>query len=230
MKPLTAIYPELMPQSAFDADLSAFRCEGCAGHISKQEESESQIWHEKPLVDCSLCGETQTGSITVEPSSSSLLLQGEAERTIWFHATYVDDWFEKISTGHGMEGESGDFLYVHVGSEAAARDIASDKYFNNFEEFESLSLYQVRLKSGALVSSRIVNDDETWRDFGSVTEESAVAIGGDVVRYLNRWESPGSISLLVDARQLELVKVTELKNPRFVESSETDMELCEVFA
>jgi hypothetical protein len=228
METLKAIYPDLMPFEAAAVGFSPFRCDNCGTHITKKNEAGSPIWHEVPLVECDLCeGDTHEGSITVTPSSAHLLSQDAVRETVWFHATYVEDWFEKISTGHGMEREDGDFLYVHVGSEDAARDIAKYKYFDgySFSDEPIVMLYQVKLKTGAKLSSRVVNDNETWRDFGSVVEGSKEAIGGDAVRYLNRWESPGSISLLVDARQLELVGVEQIHNPRFNLPSELKKKL-----
>jgi hypothetical protein len=214
MKTLPAICPELMPVEAAAVGFSAFRCDNCGTHITKKNESDSPIWHEIPLVECDLCeGDVQQGSITVTPSSAHLLQADAVKDTIWYHATYVDDWFGKISTGHGMEREAGDFLYIHVGSEEAARDIARHKYFDGYGDDLEVFLYQVKLKADAVLSSRVVSDDETWRDFYSVTDETGAAMGGDAVRYLNRWESPGSISLLVDASQLEFVAVSKLDNP-----------------
>lgn len=214
MKTLPAIYPDLMPMESAAVGFSAFRCDNCGTHITKQQEMDSPIWHEVPLVECSLCeGEVQPGSVTVIPSSAHLLQVDAVKDTVWYHATYVDNWFEKISTGQGMEQEDGDFLYIHVGCEQASRDIALHKYFSAYGEDLDVFLYQVKLKANTELSSRVVNDNETWRDFTSVTDETRAAIGGDAVRYLNRWESPGSISLLVDARQLEFVSVSQLPNP-----------------
>lgn len=227
METLNAISPELMPQSAFNKGLSPFRCDACGTHISKKSEADSPTWREIPELECDLCGELRQGSITVIPDSVPLLQSDVARDTVWFHATYVEDWFKKVSTGHGMEHEAGDFLYVHVGSEDAAKDIANYKYFDGYSFTDELPvmLYQVKLKANTELSSRVVNDDETWRDFHSVVDGSKEAIGGDAVRYLNRWESPGSISLLVDARQLELVSVQELRNPKNVLSSASEENL-----
>lgn len=214
MKTLSALHPELMPLTAANAGLSAFRCDTCGNHITKQNESDSPIFHEVPLVECDTCpGEVQQGSITVAPDSVQFLQASAVKDAVWYHATYVDDWFNRVTTGQGMEGEDGDFLYIHVGSEQAARDIARDKYFSAYGGDLDVVLYQVRLKADAVLSPDVVNDDETWRDFSSVTDETAETMGGDAVRYLNRWEAPGSISLLVDARQLEFVSISTLDNP-----------------
>lgn len=221
MNTLPAIHPALMDSSAAAAGLSAFRCDTCGGHITKENESGSAIHHEIPLVECDTCGGDEQGSITVIPDSVQFIQEDAVKDVIWYHATYVEDWFRKVSTGQDMQEEKGDFLYLHVGSEQAARDIARDKYFSVFGgDLEPVFLYQVRLKADAVLSSRIVNDDETWSDFSSVTDETVEALGGDAVRYLNRWEAPGSISLLVDARQLEFVAVSPLDSPYKVEQKE----------
>jgi hypothetical protein len=207
---LTVTIPELMPQSAVDAGLSAFRCGNCGNHIEKSAERFSSYWLEVPVLACKTCGDAQAGCITVAPSSAHLLQPAAVKESIWYHATYVEDWFEKVSTGHGMKREAGDFLYIHVGNEDASRDLADSKYFTHPVEDERIMLYQLKVKTDAELADHIFSDIETWWDYSSVTEETRKAIGGDAVRYLNRWESPGSISLLVDARQLELVSVEQL--------------------
>jgi hypothetical protein len=211
---LTETIPEIMPQSAVDAGLSPFRCGACGNHIEKSAERFSSYWQDVPMLACNVCGGSQTGCITVTPSSAHLLQVEAVKESIWYHATYVDDWFEKVSTGHGMKRETGDFLYIHVGSENASRDLANSKYFTHPRDGEKIRLYQLKVKSDAILAVPIYNDIETWWDYSSVTAETKAAIGGDVVRYLNRWESPGSISLLVDARMLELVSVEELRDPK----------------
>lgn len=209
---LTSACPELMPQSPFDAGRSAFRCGECGNHIAKRNERLSSYWKETPVLACDTCGEDRSGTITVIPTSAHLLQPDAVKATTWYHATYVEDWFEKVSTGHGMKREAGDFLYIHVGSQEASRDLAESKYFNHPEPDERIMLHQLKVKTDAVLAHPILNDIETWWDYSSVTEETRKVIGGDAVRYLNRWESPGSISLLVDARQLELVSVEELHN------------------
>lgn len=208
---LTFASPVVMPQCAVDAGLSPFRCGRCEHYLSGDEVRFSQIWEAEPLLKCQRCADGfQKGSVAVLPSSEFLLDASNALSVSWFHATCVEDWFEKVTTGQGMEKEAGEFLYVHVGTESASREIAEDKYFRNPREGERIFLYELHLSSGALLSPSLLNDGETWWDFSSVTERTAEALGGDAVRYLNRWESPGSISLLVDARQLEFVSVTQI--------------------
>ena len=206
--------PQLMPQSVVDAGLSPFRCGNCGNHIEKSAERFSSYWQEVPVLACETCGDAQAGCITVAPSSAHLLQKTAVKESVWYHATYVEDWFEKVSTGHGMKRETGDFLYIHVGTEDASRDLADSKYFTHPRDGERIMLYKLKVKSDAVLAPSILNDIETWWDYSSVTAETNTAIGGDAVRYLNRWESPGSISLLVDARMLELVNVEELRDPK----------------
>lgn len=216
---LTATTPELMPQVAVDAGLSPFCCGNCGNHIEKSAERFSSYWQEVPVLACKTCGDAQAGSITVAPSSAHLLQPTAVKESIWYHATYVEDWFNKVSTGHGMKRETGDFLYIHVGNENASRDLADSKYFTHPEDGEKIVLYQLKVKADAVLAPSIFNDIETWWDYSSVTAETRTAIGGDAARYLNRWESPGSISLLVDARMLEMVGVEELCDPKVLSSN-----------
>jgi hypothetical protein len=216
---LTVVIPELMPQSVVDAGLSPFRCGNCGNHVEKSSERFSSLWMEVPLLACKTCGDAQAGCITVSPSSAHLLQPTLVKDAIWYHATYVEDWFEKVSTGHGMKREAGDFLYIHVGNEDASRDLADSKYFTHPRDGEKIMLYRLKVKVDAVLAPSIFNDIETWWDYSSVTVETKNAIGGDVARYLNRWESPGSISLLIDARMLEMASVEELRDSKVLNSA-----------
>lgn len=113
----------------------------------------------------------------------------EIRRVSWFHATTSSKWLE--STLEAAEVNE-DFM-VHVGTLEAAQERREsiDKYLDHS------FIYEVVLNDWATISEEVYEDQNDWRD--------AFEYGGfDVVRYLNRWEFPGSVSLLVRPSVLEM--------------------------
>ena len=73
----------------------------------------------------------------------------------------------------------------------------------------------------AVLADAILEDNNDW--FYEVTDSARKTLGADAVRYLNKWESAGSISLLADPRYLTAVRVDEVDIDNyfdFVESKE----------
>jgi hypothetical protein len=206
---LTYYSPRLMSPAAITAGLSPFHCTVCDSHVSKQAEKDSAFWEPVPKFRCERCGDVE-GRISVLPDSSHLLDLQTAMESTWYHATCVDDWYEKIQSGSGMKKHQGKFLYIHAGTEAAARDIAEDRYFKTPAPGEKIVLNELILRPETILMERMVDDHETWEGFHSVTKKSTEAISNDGFRYVNRWESPGAISILVDARKVALVARKEI--------------------
>lgn len=201
---LTRIYPQPMSAKAVKANLSSFACEECGTHASRAEEERAITHGLAETIYCMSCESIQEIAVTVEPKSVHLLNESNAKTQIWYHATNVEDWFTKVTTGYKML--DGEFIYAHVGTEEAARDIAKAKYFD-YGVSEEVYLYQVTLCEETSVADYISDDEMIWDGFDVAHEESIEAAGADAVRYLNRWEAPGSISLLVNASMLEFVAV-----------------------
>jgi predicted RNA-binding Zn-ribbon protein involved in translation (DUF1610 family) len=201
---LTRIAPEAMSTTAIEENLSAFTCGGCGTHATK--EAEHQSIHENFADDvyCEECGFIQSVVVTVEGDSLHLLDEDKAREAVWYHATDMKDWHEKVSTGWRMRPD--EFLFAHVGTEKAARDIATKKYFQYNPE-AVVYLYRITLKEGTVIADYIADDMMIWEGFDIAHEESLETAEGDAVRYLNRWEAPGSISLLVNASKLEFMSV-----------------------
>lgn len=106
----------------------------------------------------------------------------------WFHATTVDNWFEKATELN---------LDVHIGQQGAAFDRLRqvNELVENYDEFTVMNLWTVRVSRVAKIHRELQNDvEDSWDSTKGVSSI-----------YMNRWESPGSVSLYVPASVLSVV-------------------------
>lgn len=203
---MTKITPRQMDQMAHESNLSPFVCVRCNAHIDKRLELQIRREHNaffgEKSARCS-CGagiSVEESLLTVVPSSSPMINARTAKNTTWFHATNIYNWLEEVT----MIDECRP--YVHLGTKEAALELAKWKYLeDNDDDNPIFYLWEVTITDGAVLSDAILEDDNDW--FYEVTDSTRNAIDGDVVRYLNKWESVGSISLLADPRHISSVRV-----------------------
>lgn len=198
--------PGKLSAAKIDAGYSKHVCRECNRHLTKAEFDAfhgCNAYHLKT-------------ELLVVPSSHHLLDIETAQDAVWFHSTNVSNWLERVQSGLASEYfgmEDGEVPYVHVGTKEAAMDRANEIYADNYGNDEETSddafMYQVRLKKDAVVSTHISEDTNDW--FFLVEDKHKAKMEGDALRYVNRWESEGSISMLVDPNALELVSVEVIK-------------------
>lgn len=121
--------------------------------------------------------------------------------SIWYHASKKNDWLDSVL-------DFNDPSVVHLGSLDAALARKEDyEYSNNLVNSETKDdwfLYEVRILPEAYVSNRVWEDAD--KSFPRTVDELlASKYAVDIVRYVNFWECPGSISLLANPRCLKLV-------------------------
>lgn len=196
--------PKPMDAIAAANGLSAFSCTRCKQHLPKT--AESRFWDDNVGYECP-CGATMSiyslGYETALLPSSAPLLEKEAVKNVhWFHATAREDWMHAVTSGELIP-------YVHVGSRESALERAAQEYFTNTHSFTpSIYLWEVSIRPEAVIADDILNDEDNW--CRTVTQCAREHIGGDVQRYLNKRESAGSISLMLDPRTLLAVQMVQI--------------------
>lgn len=105
----------------------------------------------------------------------------------WYHATQVPDWHNTVV----MAGAS-----VHVGEHTTSRDIALAAWYHE-KEPQPFWMYEVEIDPEAPVSPRVYRD----------MNDDMIFPPDAVCRYVNRWESPGSLSLYLPAKFVKVVEV-----------------------
>lgn len=187
---------------------SAFVCMSCDAPLSKS-------W-EKALLNglddyqC-LCGEdSQVDELDIHilPSSVQFLDARVTRESVWYHSTAVQNWDEEVSKLRptfvcgGNEMPSVPYVHVETLESAMTRfnDAGADAGW----------LYRIRIKEEAVLAGEVYEDQNDWEQWvrtGFFEERKQC----DVIRYVNRWESVGSISLIMDPRFLEVVKLSPLQ-------------------
>ena len=114
-------------------------------------------------------------------SACEILLTDSIYRVYWYHATDKKNWLDTVQKNEVM---------VHIGTKPSARTMAK---WNQREH-----IYVVTVDPAAQVENALVEDTNDWDDYHKELRN---------IRYLNRWESPGQVSLLVEAKHLSLVRV-----------------------
>lgn len=192
---VTAIKPRIMnPQR----HASVYACGECGTVLNKTDAHELELWE---TIECS-CGATfalnkDEADLTLmaQPASEKLIDTDYAKRASWFHATDVPNWQEAVSSAQ---------IFVHVGTYEAAMERAAVSYSNSGECY----LWEVTLKPEAVLTDDVVEDNNIWPT--NVNECIKDHFGGDAQRYLNKYESPGSVSMLLDPSLLNVVEVTTM--------------------
>lgn len=143
--------------------------------------------------------------LDIHPSSGKFLSEEAVRESYWYHATDAEDWMGSL-----LNNEEGNIPLVHVGTEQTSVEVILDRYM---ETQRTISMFRIKLKETAVLNEVVFYDNNSWPETLKVTRPE-----GNTYRYVNRWESPGSISLLVDPRELEIESVEHLTTQEEIEN------------
>jgi len=160
---------------------SPFRCPGCGKPASRTEHASLLIAGYAVECECSVVYDTESAEIVLRQGSLKYLDPAEVFNNYWWHTTDKNNWFNDIRNYHGMWEQ--DMPMVHLGTFNAACDRGRWEGYSN--------LFRIRLKNSAKILPEVWDDATIWPSL-------AVEYDYDIIRYINRWESAGSISLLVN--------------------------------
>lgn len=186
--------------AGFYAD-STMRCLECDSYITHRQEDAIVRFLETDERGCYGCGAKlyhHTVAVDIRPTSERFLDAANVKNSIWYHATYRKDWINDLL--NGREGNS--YPLVHLGTKEAAVTILSDRYIHRDDW---IYFYSVRLAPTAVVDPMLYEDENMWPNRTDNLESNA-----NTFRYVNRYEATGSISLLMDPRELIIEDVETL--------------------
>lgn len=173
---------------------SAFKCPGCLKHLHLSDEA--------PLAaglgfSCS-CGFSEEDPnrlyCTLLPSS---LPRAEAPLSAkWFHATSMPDWESWVRSPDNV---------VHLGTPSAAH--ARIVELGRRRPSDVFSIFEVSLSPNARLAPYVSEDLNGWPD-------RSYDLPYEAIRYLNLWEDPGSISLMVSASIITDIKIFDFSSAR----------------
>lgn len=132
------------------------------------------------------------------PNSIQRMNTQACKQLMWYHTTLNPNWFEEVT--------SQEDLLVHIGTKEAAEDMA-----NNFlvHGHKTVYTYWLKVLSPTSISPDFVLDTNEWPDYYDKYNHAY-----DAHRYVNDFESPGSVSMLVRTDRLEQQGRAVLKAPR----------------
>ena len=137
--------------------------------------------------------------VFILPTSIHLLDKDVAKDNIWFHTTNRENWETKVKTAERVP-------YIHAGTFEAAMERHEDR------KSTYGWIYELRMKPECELADDVYSDLNRWDD--EVDEDGIFEPDDihydhpkDALRYVNKWESVGSISLLMDPRMMEVVAV-----------------------
>lgn len=200
-----------------DADALRAACPECGAALSWGQ------WLELEKLDrrtsCHSCdsrfyGDGYTTSPPTEELAAELSQEGYFDR-VWYHATDRADWVSEVRAAFGGN------LLVHAGSKLSALSRADDliRQGNGSTEFY---LYSFRLKSTSGFLTELLEDMcEDWQITTAQQQEMTVCdLRGEGIErtrhlssrvrgagYYNRYELPGDISLLFQAKLIAVESV-----------------------
>lgn len=190
-------------------NMSAIFCDNCGTYATLEQNA---IFDNGSTDNCRECGAFLSYTISglsVRSDNAQFLDAAEVRKATWFHATLRNDWVGDLTQTnaqvHSEDSTGEPSLMVHVGTADAAltRLIDAMKSQNQTEGY----VYELRIKDSAEIHDLVYDDaNETCPEWSYQCGPKGYSTG--VTRYVNRYESIGSISLLINSEAFEVVNVT----------------------
>lgn len=185
---------------------STMRCVGCGTYLTHAQEDYVVRFVPCDEEECWECGRKLSfyGVTTdIHPASEHLVDAAKAKAAAWYHATNRENWMDNLLYGKSyVYGPSDGLPLVHVGTLDAATSILSDKYVGSDDW---IYLYKVKLSPTVILDPELYEDENSWPRRTKDIDGPANAF-----RYVNCYEATGSISLLMDPRELIIESVEKL--------------------
>lgn len=182
---------------------SGKRCPECNEYLSQQDVDDLNSFQRGYAeVYCEECGaeiDWRRGGKNSPPyivelnrdAAEILHNHAVARNTVWYHATTKENWDVKAAEKH---------VYIHAGTEKAARDRILI-YFPNQEYY----LYELRMKPDVPITEPGWDDNHFPQKRGDEKKIQTPVRSDKVTIYANDWEDPGSVSIISQLDNLQVV-------------------------
>ena len=168
------------------------RCPACSELLTSAQHKALRSWTSE--VECSRCGMSRMNiydvDVDIQKGCEKYLDDDVVRKVKWHHTTNAYDWLDQVQNAWEKP-------IVHVGTFQAAMARSRDIKGNTVRT--SRYRHVVRISEDATIDPVVQEDQDYWMN-------SWEEYKFDVTRYVNRFESPGSISLLVNPNFLEFVE------------------------
>lgn len=177
------------------ADRRPYACPRCESLLTATQVKKIDEWLGSQT--CRSCGKKELDLYTVKvlvlPSCERFFIDEAVFKTQWHHSTHLKNWHTAVLT-------SPDKPTVHLGTHAAAEARARDN--KDRPIWEIRYRFVVKINKDATIDPEVHEDMDEWY-------ESWELYPYDITRYVNRFETPGSVSLLANPNVLTVVRAFE---------------------
>lgn len=177
--------------------LSGLACPRCKEHLTKYEEEMLLTYY---LIDHN-CGKEiyiEDAKVRILPRYQHLLdLNRAHNQPFWYHATNISNWPTNVTD------KPDDSWLAHIGSKESALDRAKSRDYTH--------MFKVKIDPSANWSPYVTDDWNEWPETGYDLWKEVYQKFSEVTRYVNRYEIPGSISLLVASDLIRVVGCEQIK-------------------
>lgn len=201
---LRTVRPKVFSEKLISDGYSIYSCRSCNASFSNVQVQKFRVDFMNMVCSCGDKMNLVDSAVSVLPESAHMLDIDEVKSSVWYHATESDNWLDAVKQLELIP-------YVHIGTRKAAMDRAkqiSKRSLRRTGKNSKIWLWQVTVDSNASIASSILDDEDDW--LTAVTECSVKGLGGNAIRYVNRYESTGSVSLLIDPTFISSDSVEEI--------------------
>lgn len=157
-----------------------FLCPTCGGKL-KVDKSFDWLY---ACISCKM--EHDLHDTVIKPQKSMAHLLNDPRQALWWHATTQPNWLREVK-------DAG--VWVHVGAWRASKMIMRQRRQGAYD------LYKLRIVGGTV--GDVVNDNN---NFPYMLHDDLTMTSDTLYPYINRYESPGSVSLLINPEHLEIIE------------------------
>lgn len=189
---------------------SALYCPLCDNHLPEHYDDALLL---RGIAACPSCDTVQTLEeyrVAVRAADAHLLDIDTARSAIWYHATTSPTWHQDMLNSADTECGDGTLAIAHLGTLKAAMERAYQ--VTNFESNNSAQwwIYQVVLTDEAEMAEQIKGDENEDAPC-TVGECETAGYSPSITRYINRYESVGSISLIANPAHIKVIATAVMK-------------------
>ena len=180
--------------------LSGKWCGACGAYLTSLALSEVS---EHDMLDCPNCeSELLVNELPVDFCEDQVRFLNDSEvlSSHWFHISERANW---------DAGTKADGVVTHLGSKHAAMERMAQLIAQKGTNGKQFYLHEIVLDQAVQVKPGIWNDQVGWpEEVGKIREDVDGGVGvrkGEVLRYMNFYEGPGTVSIMADPNAYTLL-------------------------
>jgi predicted RNA-binding Zn-ribbon protein involved in translation (DUF1610 family) len=186
---------------------TGYGCPFCGTFYTEEQRDAHQDSRSGECIECGNKFESGDALIGVTQEALPFFDDQNVRDSDWYHATVIDDWHGEVIRGIGDGSDEGESAMVHLGTLQAALDRM--KFVNDFQNSGQVlhwRVHKIRLEPNIPIHSVVIDDDHAEPKTVYQADDRDDYDGDGATRYVNRYESEGTISLTVNPNALDVIE------------------------